>query len=82
MKLTESEETTLKYLSTTAHSEVFIGILNKVLMQYADVRNLKDLSPEYIKATQLACDIIQQDIIKRLTLSNDTGKIEHYEEFE
>lgn len=82
MNITEIEKASLDHISKSADGRVLIDFLKRVAMQYADVRNIANPTIESIKGHQIACDIIENEIISRLSRSTTDNKLEITEEFE
>jgi len=82
MKPTDKEEEAIKYLSSVPETKILLDFYRKLVSHYADVRKLVDITPDVVKGRQLACDIIETEIINRLVRSQNDKKQEIKEEFE
>ena len=79
--MTIPQEEAIKHISQTMEGKLLVEFLKDILKKYADVRNITDMSMEGIKANQIACNIIEDEIISRLTRET-TEVLEITEEFE
>lgn len=82
MKLTGQEEEAIKYLATVPEMKTLLEFYKKLVGYYSDVRRIDVITPEEIKGRQIACNIIETEIINRLVRNRDDKKQEINEEFE
>lgn len=82
MKLTDQEEEAIKYLSTVPEVRTLLEFYRKLVSYYADVRKITEITPDIVKGRQLACDILETEIINRLVRNQTSKKTEIKEEFE
>lgn len=79
---TKQQLEAIQRLSTGQDGALLISFYKEVIRYYADVRNLKDPSSEEVRARQLACLILEEELIGRLTRNQDTNKKITKEEYE
>lgn len=82
MKLTDQEQEAIKYLSTVPEVRTLLDFYRRLVGYYSDVRRIDVITPELVKGRQLACDIIETEIISRLIRNKNSEKVEIKEEFE
>ena len=82
MKPTDQEEEAIKYLSTVPEVRTLLDFYRRLVSYYSDVRRIDVITPELVKGRQLACDIIEDEIINRLVRNQTDKKQEIKEEFE
>lgn len=81
MQAKEKHTSAINRISNTPDARYLIEFLNELVTHYADIRNLQVLTNEELKARQLACEIIQTEILDRF--GKDTGDAkESTEEYE
>ena len=80
--MTILEQEAVKYIAKIPEGKIFTDWLQNIVREYADVRNIKELSIETIKGRQIACDIIETEIISRLTREKADNLTEITEEYE
>lgn len=79
---TEQEVEALKYLATVPEVRTLLDFYRRLVGYYSDVRKIDVITPEIVKGRQLACDIIETEIINRLVRNQENKKQEIKEEFE
>lgn len=82
MKLTDQEEEAIKYLATIPEMKTLLDFYRRLVGYYSDVRRIDVITPELVKGRQLACDIIETEIINRLIRNQNSKKVEIKEEYE
>lgn len=82
MKPSDAEEEAIKYLSTVPEIRTLLDFYRRLVSYYSDVRRIDVITPELVKGRQLACDIIEDEIINRLVRNQTDKKQEIKEEFE
>ena len=82
MKLTEQETEALKYLSTIPEVRTLLDFYRRLVGYYSDVRKIDVITAEVVKGRQLACEIIETEIINRLVRNQENTKQEIKEEYE
>lgn len=82
MKLTDQEEEAIKYLATIPEMRTLLDFYRRLVSYYSDVRRIDVITPELVKGRQLACDIIETEIINRLVRNQENTKQDIKEEFE
>ena len=82
MKLTDQEEEAIKYLATIPEMRTLLDFYRRLVSYYSDVRRIDIITPELVKGRQLACDIIETEIINRLVRNQENKKQDIKEEFE
>ena len=80
MQISNRQQEVLQRLANDSDGEVLKSFLVDVMRHYADVRNLVEPTKEGIMARQLACTILEEEIISRL--SKKTENITNKEEYE
>lgn len=79
---TQQEVEALKYLATVPEVQTLLDFYRRLVGYYSDVRKIDVITPEIVKGRQLACDIIETEIINRLVRNQENKKQEIKEEFE
>lgn len=82
MKLTDQEEEAIKHLSKIPEVRTLLDFYRRLVSYYSDVRRIDVITPELVKGRQLACDIIETEIINRLVRNQENTKQDIKEEFE
>lgn len=82
MKPTDQEEEAIKYLATVPEVRTLLDFYRRLVGYYSDVRRIDVITPELVKGRQLACDIIETEIINRLVRNQENKKQDIKEEFE
>lgn len=78
----QDEEEAIKHIASLPETRQLLSFLKRLVAYHSDVRQIKDITTESIKGRQLACDIIDTEIINRLVRSQNTNKVEIKEEYE
>lgn len=78
----EQETEALKYLSTIPEVRTLLDFYRRLVGYYSDVRKIDVITAEVVKGRQLACEIIEIEIINRLVRNQENKKQEIKEEFE
>lgn len=70
MQAKEKHTSAINRISKTPDAKHLAEFLSELISHYADIRNLPVLTNEELKARQLACEIIQTEILNRLRMNN------------
>lgn len=80
--MTIPEQEAIDHIASTPEGALLVSFLESVVLKYADVRSIKDKTPEGYRGAELACDIIEQEIIQRISKKTDGEKFIVKEEYE
>lgn len=80
MQINKETQDVISRISKSSDGKYFVSFLKDLVSSTADVRKLLDITPEGVKGRQLACAIIEDEIISRfLTTSKGDINKEDYE---
>lgn len=82
MKATEVQLAVIKRVATSADGLILINFYKDLIRWHADVRRIQaNPTLEDIKARQIVCDILEEELVSRFTRGqpNDKPIIENYE---
>lgn len=82
MNPTNKQQEAIKRLAASPDAELFISFYKDVIRFYADVRQLRETTQEEVRARQLACNILEEELVNRLMRNQDTYKDITTEEYE
>jgi len=72
----------LQRLAKSPDGEIIVSFYKDIISHYADVRQITSLTIEDIKARQLAANILEEEIIKRLQVLQNFNKKDGADNFE
>lgn len=81
MKLNELQHKVISRLAGSSDGAVLVTVLDGLITELRDIRNLQEKTPEAINAHLVACEIIEKELISRLkkSKSGETPKEDSYE---
>lgn len=80
--MTIPQEEAINHIASTPEGKLLVEFLRSVVSKYADVRNIANPTVENVKGSQIACDILENEIISRLNRKQTDNKLTITEEFE
>jgi len=72
----------LQRLAKSSDGAIIVSFYKDIISHYADVRQITSLTIEDIKARQLAANILEEEIIKRLQVLQNFNKKDGADNFE
>ncbi len=75
MQMTQQQEQAIKRIATSGDAGIIIDLYKNIISYYADVRQMTNVSPEEVRGRQIACDILQNEIINKLSVYNTPQQI-------
>jgi hypothetical protein len=80
MQINKQTQDAIQRVSKTPDGKEFVRFLHSLVTSVSDVRKITNITTEDVKGRQLACAIIEDEIISRfLTTSNSDIIKEEYE---
>lgn len=75
MKLNALQHKVLQRLRSGSDGVVLVSILEDVVKELSDVRNIKEVNEVEVKGRQLACTILEEQVISRLKMSSGSDEL-------
>lgn len=82
MNITAKQQEAINRLAKGPDGDFLISFYKEVIKHYADVRQIKNVTPEDIKARQIVCDILDVELVQRLTRNQSETRQIIKEEYE
>lgn len=75
MKLSDAQNNLIKRLSQTPDGDLLISLLEDLIINYSNMRLYKGLTLEQINARQMACDLLEEELIDRLIRARSNQEV-------
>ena len=76
------QQEALKRLAESHDSDIILSFYKDVIKHYADVRAMREVTIEELRARQLACDILEVELIARISRLGNIISTKTQEEYE
>lgn len=73
MQINNQQQDVFTRISKTPDGKELINFLRNLIASTGDVRKIVDISVESVKGRQLACSIIEDEILSRFTTTSKDG---------
>lgn len=75
MKINDLQLKVIKRLASGADGIILISLLEDLVQDLSDVRNIKEINDIEIRGRQLACNIIEEQVISRLKMKSGSDEL-------